>query len=166
MKIIGLDPGLRYCGFGIIDVEGNQMKLVTHNIIKVPTNITIEKRLAVLFTELKSIFEIYKPQEASLEQIFFNSNAQTSMLLGMARGVIALIPGIFNIPLYEYAPKTIKQATVGFGNADKEQIKKMVCIILNYRNPITADEADALAAAICHAHHSKFGSLIARTGEK
>ena len=154
-RILGLDPGLRFCGFGVIDVMGNQLSWVDHGVIKVPTDLPIEQRLAFLFTALQEITQQFRPTEASLEKIFFNSNAQTSMLLGMARGVVALVPGLLNIPLFEYAPNLVKKSVVGTGHADKQQIQKMVSIILNPKKPISADSADALAIAICHASHSK-----------
>jgi crossover junction endodeoxyribonuclease RuvC len=155
-RIIGLDPGLRLCGFGVIDVAGNQFRWLDHGVIKVPTDQPIEKRLAFLFSNLQEVVQKFQPTEASLEKIFFNSNAQTSMLLGMARGVVALAPGLMNIPLFEYAPNLVKKSVVGVGHADKQQVQKMISIILNPQKPITADSADALAVAICHAGHSHF----------
>ena len=155
-RIIGLDPGLRLCGFGIIDVVENQFKWVDHGVIKIPTDLPIEQRLAYLFTNLQEVAQTFQPTEASLEKIFFNSNAQTSMLLGMARGVVALVPGLVNIPLFEYAPNLVKKSVVGVGHADKQQVQKMVSIILNLQKSITADSADALAVAICHAGHVNF----------
>jgi crossover junction endodeoxyribonuclease RuvC len=155
-RILGLDPGLRFCGFGVIDVMGNQFKWVDHGVIKVPTDLPIEQRLAFLFNGLQEVIQNFQPTEASLEKIFFNSNAQTSILLGMARGVVALVPGLFNIPLFEYTPNLVKKSVVGMGHADKQQVQKMVSIILNPQKAITADSADALAVAICHAGHSTF----------
>lgn len=154
-RIIGLDPGLRLCGFGVIEVVGNQFTWIDHGVIKVPTDLPIERRLSFLFTNLQEIVQTLHPTQAGLEKIFFNSNAQTSMLLGMARGVAALVPGLLNIPLFEYAPNLVKKSVVGTGHADKQQVQKMVTIILNPQKPITSDSADALAIAICHAGHSR-----------
>ena len=154
-RILGLDPGLRFCGFGVIDVIGNQLSWVDHGVIKVPTDLPIEQRLSFLFKGLQEVTEQFHPAEASLEKIFFNSNAQTSILLGMARGVVALIPGLLNIPLFEYTPNLVKKSVVGTGHADKQQVQKMISIILNPKKPITADSADALAIAICHSSHSR-----------
>jgi len=151
--ILGLDPGLRLCGFGVIEATGNQLQWIDHGVIKVPIDLPIEKRLAFLFSALKEITEQFRPDEVGLEQVFFNSNAQTSMLLGMARGVVALVPGLLNIPLFEYAPNLVKKSVAGTGHADKQQIQKMVSVILNSQKSITADSADALAIAICHSSH-------------
>lgn len=161
-RIIGLDPGLRLCGFGVIDVIGNQFKWIDHGVIKVSTDLPIEQRLVYLFANLQNVVQALHPTEASLEKIFFNSNAQTSMLLGMARGVVALVPGLLHIPLFEYAPNLVKKSVVGVGHADKQQVQKMISIILNPQKPITADSADALAVAICHAGHSTFRTCAAK----
>ena len=149
-RILGLDPGLRLCGFGIVDAIDHQFHWVDHGVIKVPTDLSIEKRLAFLFQELHAIGIHFSPTVASLEQVFFNNNAQSSLLLGMARGVVALVPGVLGIPLFEYAPNTVKKAVVGVGHAEKQQVQKMISLLLKPKKAITADSADALAVALCY----------------
>lgn len=153
-RILGLDPGLRFCGFGLVDVVGTQLRWVDHGTIRVPTALPIEQRLAFLFSAVQDVVQKARPTEACLEHVFFNSNAQTTLLLSMARGVVALVPGLLTLPLFEYAPNLVKKSVVGTGHADKQQIQKMVSLILSPTTPLEPDSADALAVAICHAGHS------------
>ena len=153
MRILGIDPGYAILGWGVIDVVGNRFSVVDYGSILTDTSMEMPARLQVLYNGLTELIHKYKPDDASIEQLFFNSNAKTAILVGEARGVAVLACANGNLNIGEYTPLQIKQALVGYGRADKKQVQYMVKTMLNLKSvPKPDDTADALAAAICHAH--------------
>ena len=152
MRLIGLDPGLRLTGWGVIEVEGNRLRHVAHGVIKVSTEGSLASRLSELFDAIVSVVAEQKPTEAAVEETFLNVNPGSTLKLGQARGVVMLAPARAGLPVYEYAANLVKKSVVGAGHADKRQIAMMVGHLLPGVEA-TADAADALAVAICHAHH-------------
>lgn len=153
MRILGIDPGYAILGWGIIDVIGNRFSVVDYGAVLTDTSMEMPARLQALYNGLTVIINKYKPEDASIEQLFFNSNAKTAILVGEARGVAVLACANGNLNIAEYTPLQIKQALVGYGRADKKQVQYMVKTMLNLKSvPKPDDTADALAAAICHAH--------------
>lgn len=153
MRILGIDPGYAILGWGVIDVIGNKFSVVDYGSILTDTSMDMPSRLQVLYNGLTDLIYKYKPDDASIEQLFFNSNAKTAILVGEARGVAVLACANGNLNIGEYTPLQIKQALVGYGRADKKQVQYMVKTMLNLKVvPKPDDTADALAAAICHAH--------------
>lgn len=159
MKILGLDPSLSSTGWGIIEVENNRIRYVADGFIKTDTKADIADRLAQIHKELSLIIDLYKPNEAAIEQVFLNSNPISTIKLGMARGVVILAPALYNIPVSEYEPNLVKKAVVGVGRAEKAQIETMVKILLPGCKPKNNDSADALAIAICHNSYHRSGSI-------
>jgi crossover junction endodeoxyribonuclease RuvC len=152
MRLIGLDPGLRLTGWGVIDVEGNRLRHVAHGVIKVSVEGSLAERLHELFNGVCGIVAEQKPIEAAVEETFVNINPGSTLKLGQARGVVLLAPARAGLPVYEYAANLVKKSVVGAGHADKRQIAMMVGRLLPGVEA-KADAADALAVAICHAHH-------------
>lgn len=166
MRILGIDPGYGIMGWSVIDMVGNKFTPVDFGSITTDSKMAMEDRLEHLYNTLESIIHQYKPEEASIEELFFNNNAKTALLVGQARGVAILACVKGHVVINEYTPLQIKQALVGYGRADKKQIQAMVKRILNLREtPKPDDTADAIAAAICHGHC--YGSRdILRRGRK
>ena len=154
MRLIGLDPGLRRTGWGVIDAEGNRLHHVACGVIAVAGTGTLAQRLAELFRGLTVVLDRYAPAAAAVEETFVNRNASSTLKLGLARGVVLLAPADRGLPVHEYSANLIKKSVVGFGHADKRQIALMVGKLLPGANA-SADAADALAVAICHAHHAR-----------
>lgn len=155
MKILGLDPGLRFTGWGLIDSVDNRLKFLAAGRISVPENLDLSSRLGVLHRELHQLVEQLQPHEAAVEETFSNVNAKSTLKLGMARGVVMLVPAQFAVPVSEYAANTVKKTVVGAGHATKEQIQHMVKMLMPMAQFDSPDAADALAIAICHAHHAQ-----------
>ena len=153
MRILGIDPGSRRTGVGIIDIEGDRSIPVYHGVIEAGSG-EFTARLGIIFNGIKDLIEEYRPTEAAVETVFVAHNASSAIKLGQARGaaVCAVISG--DIPVAEYSPRSIKQAIVGRGAADKVQIQHMVRILLGMREAPGEDAADALAVALCH-HHTQ-----------
>lgn len=152
VKILGLDPSLSSTGWGIIEANNNRLTYIADGFIPTDAKLPIEQRLDIIYRTLCNIIETYNPDEASIEQTFLNSNPASSLKLSMARGVVILSAGSYNIPLTEYEPNKVKKATVGVGRAEKSQVETMVKILLPTAKPKNNDSADALAIAITHAH--------------
>lgn len=153
MKILGIDPGYAILGYGIIEKTGNRFKVGRYGAITTDASMPMTERLEYLYDSLREIIDEERPDVASVEQLFFNTNAKTAILVGQARGVAVLACVKGGLEVEEYTPLQIKQALVGYGRADKKQVQMMVKTILNLREiPKPDDTADALAAAICHAH--------------
>lgn len=147
--IIGIDPGSRLTGYGLIRVEGNQSIYLTSGCIKLTTTDSLLTRLQKIFLGLEQIITQFQPHEAAIEQVFMHENPGAALKLGQARGaaVVAL-----KIPVAEYSARQVKQSVVGYGAARKEQVQHMVGRLLNLNEKLQADAADALAIALCHAH--------------
>jgi crossover junction endodeoxyribonuclease RuvC len=152
MRLIGLDPGLRLTGWGVIDVDGNRLRHVAHGVIKVSVEGSLAERLNELFDAIAGIVAAQEPVEAAVEETFVNVNPLSTLKLGQARGVVLLAPARAGLPVFEYAANLVKKSVVGAGHADKRQVAMMVGRLLPGVEA-TADAADALAVAICHAHH-------------
>lgn len=153
-RILGLDPGLRHTGWGIIDLNNNQLTHVAHGVISSTTKMSLSERLVELFKGLKTIIDQYHPQEAAVEETFVNNNPVSTLKLGMARGVVLMTPALFELKVSEYPANKVKKSVVGVGHATKEQVSHMVQVLLPKAAPVKLDAADALAIAICHGHHS------------
>jgi crossover junction endodeoxyribonuclease RuvC len=159
-RIIGLDPGLRITGWGIIDTQGSQLSYVSHGIVKSNDKDDLSKRLVTLYTQLTDIIQQYSPQEAAVEETFVNQNPLSALKLGTARGVILLAPAYQGLIIGEYSANKVKKSVVGVGHADKDQVAMMVGRLLPKSGGVTKDAADALAVAICHAHHRSFQQKV------
>lgn len=152
MRIIGIDPGSQKTGVGIIEAHGNHLRHIHHTMIR-PARGDFDKRLYMLFSGLKSIVAEFKPESAAMEDIFVSGNVSSALKLGQARGALLAALGDSSLCVAPYPPTTVKQAVTGFGRADKEQVQHMVRVLLHPPGPLPEDAADALAVAICHAHH-------------
>lgn len=155
MRILGLDPGLRHTGWGIIDVNGNRLKHVADGRISPPATLSLPERLAHLDKELEALLTTWDPDAAAVEETFVNKNAASTLKLGQARGVVLLGPARRGIIVAEYATNLVKKSVVGTGHAAKDQVGMMIGVLLNIQHKGSTDAADALAVAICHAHHYK-----------
>ncbi len=159
-RVIGLDPGLQKTGYGLIDVSGNRLTYIAHGVIQSQKELDLSQRLCMLYEKLCDVIEHFCPHEAAVEETFVNMNAATTLRLGMARGVILMVPSKYRIPVGEYAANRVKKSVVGVGHADKTQVSMMVQRLLGGCKKVTADGADALAVAICHAHFRKAPGLL------
>lgn len=153
MRILGIDPGLVHTGIGIVDYDGFRLKKVFCSIINTDIKQTIPVRLAMLHKEISNVIHTYVPDVCSIEKVFVNMNPESSLKLGLARGVALCVPAMHGINVFEYSPNKIKKTLVGNGHATKDQVGKMVQVLLGGILE-KKDAADALAIAICHAHHS------------
>ncbi len=161
--ILGIDPGTRITGYGILQVNDNFYKALDFGCIRPPYIFKLTKRYFIIFESIEKIIEKYKPDAIAVETQFVNKNVQSAIKLGMARGSIIIAAEKNNVPIYEYAPREAKLAIVGNGNASKQQIQKMLKMLLNLpKEPTPEDAADALALAICHSHRAKFNEKIGK----
>lgn len=161
VRIIGIDPGLRRCGWGIIESEGNRLRFVAAGTVTPPTDDAMPARLRHLYEGLSELIHRYAPDEAAVEETFVSAGARSALQLGQARGVALMTPAALGLPVGEYAANLVKKSVVGAGHADKAQIQMMVKVLLPAADFKGADAADALAIAICHAHHRKAAALRA-----
>ena len=152
IRVIGIDPGLRTLGWGVIDVAGSKLHHVANGLC-VSSGDDLAARLLSLHTQLTTIMQRFKPHAAAVEQTFVNKDGAGTLKLGQARGIAMLVPAQAGIPVGEYAPNTIKKTVVGVGHAEKAQVLHMVKLQLPGAEIAGPDAADALAIAICHAHH-------------
>lgn len=153
IRILGIDPGLRRTGWGVIDVDGNRLSYVACGSVLSADKAELARRLIEIHTGLTQVIERFRPGEAAVEQTFVNTNAAATLKLGQARGVALLVPAQSGIAVAEYAPNLVKKTIVGAGHGDKAQIRMMVGVLLPKADPQSEDAADALAIAVCHAHH-------------
>jgi crossover junction endodeoxyribonuclease RuvC len=154
MRVLGLDPGLRHTGWGVIDVAANRLIHVADGVVDAPTDGSLAERLVFLFRQLGDVIERFRPDEAAVEETFVNKNPASTLRLGVARGVVLLAPAERGVPVAEYSANMIKKSVVGAGHAGKEQVQLMVRRLLPGCAIAAPDAADALAVAICHAHHA------------
>ncbi|EAR22439.1 crossover junction endodeoxyribonuclease RuvC [Nitrococcus mobilis] len=162
-RILGIDPGLRITGYGVITVNGSRLAYVGSGIIRIPDG-PLPERLNILFEQLAHVLAQYEPVTAAVEQVFVHRNPSSALKLGHARGAAICACAQAGLTVAEYTPRRIKQALVGTGNADKQQVQYMVQSLLGLRGNLRVDAADALATAVCHAHGQRFD--CARAGEK
>ncbi len=166
MIILGVDPGIATVGVGVIDFTGNKFTTLFHTSIITPPNLELSKRLLMIRNELKNIINIYSPKVAAVEELFFNTNVKTAIMVAHGRGAILLAAAEAGLEVFEYTPLQIKQGVVGYGRAEKKQVQIMVKSILNLKEiPKPDDTADALAVAICHAHSYNPLTAIAMKGK-
>ncbi|HEY5973242.1 MAG TPA: crossover junction endodeoxyribonuclease RuvC [Geobacteraceae bacterium] len=162
MKILGIDPGSRITGYGIVIKEGNRLVHVDNGAIFTDPKGDFAQRLKKIYQELGKVIEEYQPDAMAVEQIFFANNVQTALKLGQARGV-AIVAGVnAGLSVHEYTAMQVKQAVVGYGHATKDQVQRMVKALLNLPEVAQEDAADALAVAVCHAHSAGLAGAIRR----
>ena len=163
MRVIGIDPGLVRTGWGIIDVVGNKLTHISHGVIKTDTKAQLAERLKHIFDELMKMMELWQPTAAAVEETFMNNNPASAIKLGQARGVAMVAPAKFGVSVAEYPALLIKKSVVGAGHAEKSQVQMMIKVLLPGVEA-SSDAADALAVAICHAHHGatkqKLGGIM------
>ena len=159
VRILGIDPGLRRTGWGVIDVEGNRLIYVGCGSVESRDTLTLAERLLTIHEGLARILGEFRPMEAAVEATFVNKDGASTLKLGQARGVAMLAPAMAGILVAEYAPNQVKKTVVGAGHADKNQIRVMLGMLLPKADPQTPDAADALAIAITHAHHRQSAML-------
>ena len=153
MIILGIDPGLATMGWGVIETDGQRLKMIQYGTLGTPAGQPMPVRLRAIFEGVKQLIAMFKPDEIAFEELFFSRNVTTALAVGAARGVALVAASQHTEALYEYTPMQIKQAVVGYGKADKHQVQNMVRILLNLKEiPRPDDAADGLAAAITHAH--------------
>ena len=163
MIILGIDPGIAIVGWGVVssDASGMRQKPVDFGAITTNSSMRTEDRILAVYTELSAIIKKYSPECAAIEELFFNTNQKTGIIVAEARGAIILALRQNDVPIFEYTPLQVKQSVVGYGRAEKKQVQEMTRIMLNLEKiPKPDDAADALAMAICHCHSA--GSLIGR----
>ena len=153
IRILGIDPGLRNMGWGMISQEGSKLSFIACGTIKSDEKQSLSERLKPLHNGLSEVIAAYRPDEAAVEETFVNKDARATLKLGHARGIALLVPALAGISVAEYAPNLIKKTIVGAGHADKDQIHMMVKVLLPKSDAQTADVADALAIALTHAQH-------------
>ena len=161
MRLIGIDPGLRKTGWGVISVSGNRLSHVSDGIVESNPNLTLAQRLKQIHGGLQGVMREYNPDEAAVEETFVNMNPTSTLKLGQARGIALLVPAEFGLPVGEYPPNLVKKTVVGSGHAEKQQIQMMVRMLLPGCIVATSDAADALAVAICHAQHKQAPAVVA-----
>ena len=159
LRILGIDPGLRRTGWGVIEIDGNRLIFVGCGSVEPPDGLPLASRLLAIHEGLAAVLDDFRPVEAAVEQTFVNKDGVATLKLGQARGVAMLAPAMFGIPVSEYAPNQVKKTVVGAGHADKNQILVMLKILLPKADPKSPDAADALAVAITHAHHRQSVAL-------
>jgi len=161
IRILGIDPGLRRTGWGVIDVDGNRLIHVACGSVASDDKAALAQRLVELHVGLTRVVEEFRPAEAAVEATFVNKDASATLKLGQARGIALLVPASAGVTVAEYAPNLVKKTIVGAGHAEKAQIRVMIGVLLPKADPRTHDAADALAIAICHAHHRQSAVLRA-----
>ena len=152
MRILGIDPGTKITGYGIIDVEGNRLRHVDNGIVKTRSSDPLPLRLKVIYDGLTEILNTYSPQTVAVEQVFMAKNPKAALTLGHARGTAVLAAVNLDLEVHEYSALQVKSAVVGYGHAAKQQVQHMVKALLNLPEIAQEDAADALAVAICHAN--------------
>ena len=160
VRILGIDPGLRNMGWGVIESEGSRLTFVACGTVKSNDKLTLADRLCQLFDGLSEVVHLYQPHEASVEETFVNKDARATLKLGQARGIAMLVPARAGLLVAEYAPNLVKKTIVGTGHAEKQQIHMMVKMLLAKADPKTPDAADALALALTHAQHRTRPRLV------
>jgi len=160
MRLLGLDPGLRHTGWGVIEADGNRLSHIANGVVTADHEAPLAQRLATIYDGIIAVIAAHCPSEAAVEESFVNRNPASALKLGLARGVILLAPAKAGLGVYEYAANRVKKAVVGAGHAHKQQIGAMVAILLPGCKPDSEDAADALAIAICHAHYRGAPSAV------
>jgi crossover junction endodeoxyribonuclease RuvC len=160
MRLIGFDPGLRQTGWGVIESKGNRLIHIANGAVATNAKADLARRLVELHDGLLVVIKRFAPVEAAVEETFVNKNPQSTLKLGQARGIVLLVPAQAGCPVAEYSPNLIKKSVVGAGHAAKEQVQMMIKVLLPGCEILNADAADALAVAICHAHHRSSSEVV------
>jgi len=161
MLIIGIDPGYAILGYGVISYEGNRFEVIEYGTVTTSSDVELPNRLKKIYDELYGLFERYKPDAVAIEELFFNKNVTTALMVGHARGVAVVAAAKAGLEIFEYTPLQVKQGVVGYGRAEKKQVQIMVKTLLNLKEiPRPDDAADALAVGICHAHSGVMGNYF------
>jgi crossover junction endodeoxyribonuclease RuvC len=164
-RIIGIDPGSRRTGYGVIDIAGSKISYVTSGIVRLP-EAGLPERLKIIFDGVSQIIQQYQPDHMAIEEVFMSQNAGSALKLGQARGA-AIVAGVNGgLPVGEYSARSVKQSVVGTGAADKSQVQMMIVQLLKLSESPAEDAADALAVAICHAHSMRTSAAMAGAGAK
>jgi crossover junction endodeoxyribonuclease RuvC len=153
IRILGIDPGLRRTGWGLVEADGNRLIYLACGSLETSERADLGVRLVAIHDGLSQVIAQYRPHEAAVEATFVNANAAATLKLGQARGIAMLVPAKAGLIVAEYAPNVVKKTVVGAGHGDKAQIRMMVGVLLPKADPQSEDAADALAIAVCHAHH-------------
>ncbi|WP_202080196.1 crossover junction endodeoxyribonuclease RuvC [Caldalkalibacillus salinus] len=161
MLILGIDPGIAIVGFGVVEKQGHQLRPVQYGSIVTEAGLRTETRLKQIYEAMTHLIDKYKPDVMGIEKLYFNRNVTTAFTVGQARGVMLLAAEEAEVPITEYTPLQVKQAVVGYGQAEKKQVQEMVRMLLNLKErPKPDDVADALAVAICEAHSGHMHQLV------
>ena len=158
IRILGIDPGLRRTGWGVVEYIGNRLGFIACGSVETSDKAALAVRLLALHDGLLRVVDDFRPDEAAVETTFVNTNAAATLKLGQARGIAMLVPARAGLTVAEYAPNVVKKTVVGAGHGDKTQIRMMIGVLLPKASPQSDDAADALAIAVCHAHHR--GSVV------
>jgi crossover junction endodeoxyribonuclease RuvC len=164
IRILGIDPGSRITGFGIVDSDGHYSRHVASGAIRLEGEALADK-LGMIFREVDAVIEAHRPQEMAIEKVFMARNADSALKLGQARGAAICAAVMQSLPVAEYTPRYVKQSVVGTGAADKAQVQHMMTMLLNLSGKLQADAADALAIALCHAHTQHSNNRLLQIGQ-
>lgn len=161
MRVMGIDPGTAICGWGIIDADGDDVRLVDYGALTTEAGLPLASRLQFIYWRLDELVHRHRPEAVAVEQLFFSKNVTTALAVGHARGVVLLAAANAGIAVHEYRPMEVKQAIVGYGNATKGQVQQMVRMLLALDDiPRPDDAADALAVALCHAQSARYRARL------
>jgi crossover junction endodeoxyribonuclease RuvC len=166
MRILGIDPGTRITGYGIIDVEGNRLRHVDNGIIKTRSSDDLPLRLKTIYDGLTAVITEYAPAAVAIEQVFLAKNPRAALILGHARGTAVLSAVNLDREVHEYSALQVKSAVVGYGHAGKQQVQQMVRVLLNLAEVAQEDAADALAVAVCHANSRTLKQAVSNSGKR
>lgn len=160
MRVIGIDPGTAITGWGVVEGDGNDLKMVAAGVVTTAAGTPLPQRLQIIYSDLTALIKEWQPETSAIEELFFSKNAKTALTVGHGRGVAMLALANANLSITEYKPLEVKQAVTGHGGADKKQIQQMVKLLLSLEDiPRPDDAADALAIAICHVHSARLRML-------
>jgi crossover junction endodeoxyribonuclease RuvC len=161
IRIVGIDPGLRRTGWGVVEFAGNRLGFLACGSVTTRDDDALAARLLTIYDGLMRIFDEFRPDEAAVEATFVNKDAKATLKLGQARGIAMVVPAKAGVPVAEYAPNLVKKSIVGAGHGDKAQVRMMIGVLLPRADPSSDDAADALAIAVTHAHHRQSAVLHA-----
>jgi len=159
IRILGIDPGLRRTGWGVVEIDGNRLSFIGCGSVETNERAALGVRLVAIHDGLSRIVDDFRPHEAAVEATFVNKDAAATLKLGQARGIAMLVPARNGLPIAEYAPNLVKKTIVGAGHGDKAQVRMMIGVLLPKADPKSDDAADALAIAVTHAHHRQSAVL-------
>ena len=166
MRVLGVDPGSRITGYGLLEEQNREISFIEAGLVKPPEKMPFSQKIHRIFQGLVEILERSAPDAVAVEDLFYAKNARSSLKLGHARGAALIAAGQHNIPVFEYTPLEIKKSVVGYGRADKEQVRSMVSMMLQLKKQVPLDASDALAAAICHINSSRLRRLTKKSLRK